>query len=141
MSFIVQTLTTSETLVVEQCCKCMCYFAMPKDLWERAKQSEREFFCPNGHGQVYTKTENSKLKAQIQQLENDAIRRKQYIDEQNNTIEQLGYSLRAQKAAKTKIMNRVKNGVCPCCNRTFKDLQSHFKTKHPELLSGERANA
>jgi rubrerythrin len=26
---------------------------------------------------------------------------------------------------------RVKNGVCPCCNRTFQNLMAHMKTKHP----------
>lgn len=131
-----QLLFATETLVIEQCFKCQCFFAIPKDLYNRAKASDSvSFYCPHGHGQVYTKTENKKLKEQIETLERDKLRMSQRIDEKNQRIDQLGYSIRAHKAAKTKILNRVKNGVCPCCNRTFKDLQNHFKTKHPELLS------
>jgi len=44
---------------------------------------------------------------------------------------------RAEKAAKTRIKNRIGNGVCPCCNRTFKDLASHMKCKHPEYASDD----
>lgn len=29
---------------------------------------------------------------------------------------------------------RVARGVCPCCNRSFENLQRHMKTKHKELL-------
>jgi hypothetical protein len=39
---------------------------------------------------------------------------------------------RAEKAAKTKIKNRVAKGVCPCCNRTFQNLADHMKSKHPD---------
>lgn len=38
---------------------------------------------------------------------------------------------RAEKAAKTRLKNRAKAGVCPCCNRTFKQLAAHMKTQHP----------
>lgn len=39
---------------------------------------------------------------------------------------------RAEKAAKTRIKNRVTKGVCPCCNRHFVNLQRHMQNKHPE---------
>jgi len=29
------------------------------------------------------------------------------------------------------VKRRVKHGVCPCCNRTFKQLAQHMATKHP----------
>ena len=32
-----------------------------------------------------------------------------------------------------KQLKRVHNGVCPCCNRSFQNLQKHMKTKHPEI--------
>ncbi|WP_165394478.1 helix-turn-helix domain-containing protein [Pseudoxanthomonas winnipegensis] len=28
---------------------------------------------------------------------------------------------------------RVMNGVCPCCNRTFENLRRHMHDKHPEF--------
>jgi hypothetical protein len=47
------------------------------------------------------------------------------------------YSRRAEKAAKTRIKNRISKGVCPCCNRTFQDLQRHMTTKHPDYATTE----
>lgn len=38
---------------------------------------------------------------------------------------------RSQKGAKTRLKNRIANGVCPCCQRTFKQLARHMKNKHP----------
>ena len=34
-------------------------------------------------------------------------------------------------AALTRVKNRVSRGVCPNCNRTFKDLARHMASKHP----------
>lgn len=36
-------------------------------------------------------------------------------------------------ATKTRIKNRVKNGVCPCCNRTFENLARHMQAKHSDF--------
>lgn len=44
---------------------------------------------------------------------------------------------RAQKAAKTRLKNRVAKGVCPCCNRTFENLQRHMASKHPTFVAAE----
>jgi Asp-tRNA(Asn)/Glu-tRNA(Gln) amidotransferase A subunit family amidase len=54
---------------------------------------------------------------------------------------------RGQKAAKTRIKNdrdrirdRVGAGVCPCCNRTFKQLARHMQAKHPDYPGAEEGN-
>lgn len=39
----------------------------------------------------------------------------------------------------TKIKNRVGHGVCPCCNRTFKQLAAHMASKHPEYAAEKNA--
>lgn len=128
------TINDTERLVIEQCCNCHIRFAMPEAMYNKLQQQGGSFYCPNGHGQHYTEPDNKKLKAQIERLEMQKHNLDEVINIHKRTIEQLGYSIRAQKAAKTKILNRVTNGVCPCCNRQFKDLQNHFKSKHPELL-------
>lgn len=135
MSF---TQTYIGTLVVETCCNCGIVFGIDRDTYDRRSEDHKNFYCPAGHGQHYTgKTEADKLKEQIQQLETNLQYSRNRRDELHNQVQQLNYSVRAQKAAKTKIINRVKNGVCPCCNRTFHNLQNHFKTKHPELITGK----
>ena len=49
--------------------------------------------------------------------------------------EQTTMSLRAHKAAKTRLKNRIANGICPCCNRYFKNLHKHIKTEHPKFIN------
>ncbi|MEE4384017.1 MAG: hypothetical protein V2J02_18610 [Pseudomonadales bacterium] len=48
-------------------------------------------------------------------------------------------ALRREAAAKgqlTKARKRMAAGVCPCCNRTFKQVTAHMRRKHPEFLEG-----
>lgn len=44
----------------------------------------------------------------------------------------------AQKAATTRLKNRVKMGICPCCHRTFKQLAAHMKKKHPGFVGNKK---
>jgi len=46
-------------------------------------------------------------------------------------------SLNATKGVLTRTKNRVKNGVCPCCNRSFVNLQRHMKSEHPRYIKGK----
>jgi len=41
---------------------------------------------------------------------------------------------RGELAAKTRIKNRIANGVCPCCQRTFQNLGRHMKSQHPNYV-------
>jgi Zn finger protein HypA/HybF involved in hydrogenase expression len=43
----------------------------------------------------------------------------------------------AQKAAKTRIKNRIAKGVCPCCNRYFADVHAHLHNEHPDFENQE----
>lgn len=129
-----QSISLWESLTTLRCGVCNILFAMPDSMLRDRKNDGEWFYCPNGHHIHYYDSETSQLKKQVAILESQKSNLNQVISDKNNQIEQLGYSVRAQKAAKTKILNRVKNGVCPCCNRTFQDLQKHFKSKHPELL-------
>lgn len=83
-------------------------------------------------------------KSQKQKLEDDLTRTKRALEqsqtrtreaweEMQNVRITLGNKLRAEKGAKTRIKNRVANGVCPCCTRTFQNLHRHMETKHPEF--------
>lgn len=44
---------------------------------------------------------------------------------------------RGEKAAKTRLRNRIVVGVCPCCNRTFQNLHRHMDKMHPEFKEQE----
>lgn len=92
----------------------------------------RSWFCTIcGHKNYYGgESEAAKLKRVIAAKDDqlDTLRRERDGKERQ---------LRAQKGVVTRIKNRISKGVCPCCNRTFGDLERHMKTKHPDYAPEE----
>jgi len=115
--------------ITEECCNCGMPFAMTKDYQRRRLDDHESFYCPRGHGQHYSgKTEAQKLKKQLEQKQRmlEAESGRAALLEQQR--DQLGRSY-------GKMRERVKNGVCPCCSRTFQNLLQHMRTKHPKFDS------
>ncbi len=111
-------------LAQETCCNCGVKFGLAHDYKEERLKDHRNFSCPNGHQQHYTgETEADRLK---KELENEK-RRHEFTKNQSEMHKR---SASANKGLLTKIKNRVKHGVCPCCNRSFINLARHMKTKH-----------
>jgi len=79
-------------------------------------------YCKTSWG--YHESEADELR---KQLEKERKKTKRAEWERTNAEN----SLRTQKGVNTKLKNRVKEGVCPCCHRTFKQLAAHMKNKHP----------
>lgn len=124
-------------LVVEVCCTCGVMFAMPNMLRRKAlADHDRWFFCPNGHQQHFTgPTEAERLNNQLQWERDRAARLAAERDQTES-------ALRAQKSRATRFKNdrdrerrRAAHGVCPCCGRTFKQLQRHMASQHPDFIA------
>lgn len=117
-------------------CICGMTFAIPRTLHQSALEHRGpdgwQISCPLGHTFHYTgKTDAEKLKAARDDLARERAR-----------LDQMQASLRGTKmnAARTRkelktLKQRVAHGVCPCCNRTFKQLASHMKRQHPEYVA------
>ncbi len=117
--------TVTTPMVREECCSCHCLFAMSKELNNELRNNKKTFYCPKGHKQYYTG-------------QSEAERLKKVIANQNRSLDFLRTeadtakkSAAAYKGVSTRLKNRVKNGVCPCCNRHFKNVERHMKTQHP----------
>lgn len=109
----------------EECCDCGMLFAITNDFMRRRKKDHGLFYCPAGHGQHYTgRTEEQKLKAELQLANNRADEMQRRAAEESQRAASISRSYK-------RVRERVKNGVCPCCNRTFDNLARHMKTKHP----------
>lgn len=116
----------STTLMTEICYSCGVQFAMPQDMRERRLEDHKNFYCPSGHGQHYTgQTEAEKQRERAEHLAGR-------LTHTQDQLEATERRRRAEKGAKTRILNRVHNGVCPHCNRTFVDLAAHMVSKHGE---------
>jgi len=135
---------TGELTIVT--CWCGIKHAVPSDLrsFQLRRRDEGEkywVYCPLGH--TYAPAGESKAEQLEKQLARERASHDQTaaaLRQQRDLRKSAEYRERAQKAAKTRIKNRVKNGVCPCCNRTFQNLLQHMKNQHPEWASDEAAS-
>lgn len=117
------------SLVAETCPKCHCWFAIPKSLFERMQaNSAVSAYCPNGHTWHFTQTLREELEATQKNLAR-ANGRAEHWHGQYTGAER---SKAALKGVITRTRNRIGKGVCPCCNRYFKNVDAHMKTKHPD---------
>ena len=126
------TLSITTKLTTITCCTCAITFAVP-DEWEaRRREDHKGFFCPNGHSLTFTgKTEAENLR---EQLDAEKARAEFWRKERDRNAQRADAADRRAAAARgqvTKLKNRAAAGVCPCCNRSFVQLERHMSTKHP----------
>lgn len=121
MSFTIQTSLELETI---NCCNCGVVFAVPQFLKRKLLDHGGEFFCPNGHSLHFKKPTCVRLREELEQKQKElTAARCETLAEKQRREKSEAKLLRHQK--------RTKNGVCPCCQRSFLNLQRHLATKHP----------
>lgn len=134
--------TVRETFHVVSCYTCGCKFGISDELHRRAVEDKKgSVYCPAcAKGTCWTgETEAEKLRRQLKDEKAKRLREQAGAEQREaelldkcNTLER---SRRSERAAKTRIKNRVAAGVCPCCNRTFQNLARHMESKHPDYSS------
>jgi len=111
------------------CARCGVLFAAPERMIGKRRADHKTFYCPSGHDNYFPQeSEKEKYQRLYRQERDRAARRAAELDQSQA-------SLRATKGVVTKQrkkLERVAKGVCPCCNRSFRDLKRHMKTKHPD---------
>lgn len=117
------------------CYRCKSEIVLPDELYHAAKRSPRiSFWCPFGHEQHFVEgeTDEQKLRRERDRLAQRIAEKDDEIAFQKTQREATERRLSAARGQVTKIKNRVGNGVCPCCNRTFGNLQTHMHKQHPD---------
>lgn len=131
--------TTVELTTIE--CRCGGVYAITekvrKQTYERCGGGWHCPYCRHEIG-YFDNSEKDKLERELR----NAKKREQWAREAASQARKerdlAKRQASAQKAAKTRIKNRVARGVCPCCNRSFANLAAHMNTKHPGYAgSGE----
>jgi hypothetical protein len=125
---------TLETLV---CGECGVTFAMPKKLRDERVKDRQAFYCPNGHPRVFREDRVARLERELDQERTarqraEELRRAALKEADHHAIE-----WRKSKTRLSNLRERVKNGVCPCCKRSFVQLARHIATKHPDYAESE----
>jgi hypothetical protein len=103
---------------------------MSPEHYEACRESGRSWYCTVcGKSRCFTgETELQKLRR-----ERDAAKQREETIRAN--LEDTKRRLSAQFGENTKLRKRIKNGVCPCCTRSFTNLRRHLQTKHPEYAA------
>lgn len=122
-------------LIRETCYRCREPFGLDEGTYEVLRRSHGTFYCPHGHGQRYLEgeSEETKLRREHDNLRQQAARLHDRIREEAERADKERRRANGYKGHAAKISKRAKAGVCPCCNRTFKQLARHMASKHPQF--------
>jgi DNA-binding XRE family transcriptional regulator len=125
----VKTFEQAVQFHVHECGECGVQFAFTEEFYRRRKEDRKTWYCPNGHPRHFTgPSEESKLRQELERKEqmlSAAQARAATAEQERQQV------ARAHK----KMRERVMNGVCPCCNRTFQNLMQHMRSEHPDFDS------
>lgn len=104
------------------CARCGIIFGVTQEFDDRKRNTHEGFFCPSGHSLSYPgESDAQRLADAARKLEESERRERLAVTEK----------LRIQTDLR-RLRKRIKNGVCPCCKRSFTNIHAHIKTKHPE---------
>lgn len=119
------------TLVALDCASCSVAFAVTDDFNTRRREDHNDFYCPNGHPNVYKgKTEADKLREQIKQKDQETERYRDWLAETRTDLAAEKRQHAATKGKLTKTVNRIHAGVCPHCRRHFANVERHMTNQH-----------
>lgn len=122
--------TEARTFAVEQCINCGCLFGINTEMRGELLRTHKDFYCPNGHGQHFTaETEAARLRRRLE-------RSKSQLSSMQDQYDASERQRRAYKGHVTRLKRRISKGICPCCDKQFKDVARHMKSQHPMFSHG-----
>lgn len=131
--FEVMTLTYAQSVKLEifDCITCAVAFAIPETMAASLRRNSGFFYCPNGHSQGWGESEADRLRKELEAKAKALTESKCTLAKIQETLIRVGEEKSKLDAELRRHKTRTKNGICPCCNRTFANLARHMKTKHP----------
>lgn len=117
------------------CYKCKEPFGIERSTRQVLLRSHANFYCPHGHAQHYLEgeSEETKLRRERDRLKQQMAYKEDQLREARERADREKRRANGYKGHATRMTKRAKAGVCPCCNRTFKQLAAHMANKHPEF--------
>lgn len=116
------------TVITAGCCGAS--FAVPDESYERWHQTHVRWYCPHCGSRRHFIGETKEQK-RIRDLEQRVAR------EQGRVVAERTRADNHRRRYR-RMRERIQNGVCPCCNRTFTNLARHMATQHPKLPTTEK---
>jgi hypothetical protein len=129
---------TAEVVLWDHTCgRCGGAYAISKAFRDQCfKDGKGRWHCPYCQSPwSYSESETTRLQRQLDSERKRTEWARQEAENERQRREAAEHRERAQKAAKTRLKNRIAHGVCPCCQRTFENLARHMETKHPSFAA------
>lgn len=126
------------------CIKCFMPYRLPKGFEAARREDSNTFWCPGcGNRLHFPKggTEADRLRRELERAKQNEAYLNDQIKHANAGAEHEYRRRVALSGQVTKLKNRAQAGVCPCCNRTFKQLQAHMAQKHPAFKAEPAADS
>lgn len=126
------------TVVLESdtCGKCGGVYALNKAFTDEARRNKGSYHCPYCQTSWgWHESDADRLRKQLEVKERELREEKcRVLDAQRRRDEAEATAAKEQRRAARakKKLQRVANGVCPCCKRSFNNLRLHMLAKHPE---------
>lgn len=133
-------LNFQSALEIHYCPNCSISFGAPLRFIKERREDGKSFYCPAGHSMSFHETELDKLRKRLEQEKRNNEWLKSSVAAKEKTIKGQNIQIGKVKAKLKRTEVRVSHGVCPCCNRSFVNMQRHMKTKHPDYVKEHSPN-
>ena len=119
--------------VVEECNRCFAPFAINAEHYRVRRNDGKPFWCPACGGSIsYVVGERAEQK-RAREAEEKCARAQRDADNAKARAHQAEQRAVAVNKQYKRIRERVRAGLCPCCNRNFPALGEHIRHVHPDF--------
>lgn len=123
-------------LDVLHCGECGISFAVPDNWRAQRIKDQSTWYCPNGHPRAFTgESEAQRLRRELERTKQNLATQ---IELRRASQKEAEHEARERRKLRTRLKHtkeRIKNGVCPCCHRSFVQLAKHMATMHPRYAA------
>lgn len=112
------------------CITCGVRYAMPSALYNHQRLEGGYHHCPNGHTQGWSKEDS-----EIEVMRRERDRAKQQVARVEDEKREEVAKRIAAEARETRLKKRTAAGTCPCCQRTFSNMNTHMRKQHPQFVA------
>lgn len=117
------------------CGECGGTYALNERFRQQCQDKGKGWHCPYCRVSwgYYGETEAQRLRKELERKKKELEWKQQEINQAQSEKLKSDDRARSIKALSDRLSTRIKNGVCPCCNRSFENLRRHMETQHPDF--------
>lgn len=132
-----ETHESTRTFTVIDCGSCGGSYALSKRFVDERYKYGGHWTCPYckcGWGYSKENTELAREKERANKAERSRDHAWDAARKERENHRRTEARRRAEKAAKTRLKNKISKGQCPCCRRNFDNLARHMANQHPDFV-------